>query len=80
MLTQKLYKNGNSLVVTIPKEVLKELNIRDGSLVEIHKHSEGVLISPAKKSGSKGVDVKFMQMVEEFLDEHEDVLKELSKR
>jgi putative addiction module antidote len=81
MVTQKLYRNGNSVAVTIPKEYLKSLKLRDGSQVEVKtRGQELVVTAKAKKAEASGVDVKFMKMVDEFVNDHEDVLKELSNR
>lgn len=80
MLTQKLYKNGNSVAVTIPKEYLKDLNLRDGSIVVVKTSGKQLVVSPKNKPLSSTVDQKFAKMVEEFMDEHEDVLQELSHR
>lgn len=78
MLTQKLYKNGNSVAVTIPKEYLKELNLRDGSQVLVKTRGQELVVS--SKATATGVDQKFAKMVDEFISEHEDVLQELSQR
>lgn len=80
MLTQKLYINGNSVVITIPKEYLKELNLRDGSQVIVEKNEDQLIVTPKRKIVSQGVDQKFAKMVDEFINEHEDVLQELSNR
>ena len=79
MFTQKLYKNGNSIVVSIPREYLKEYNMRDGTEV-IVENKEGVLINPKKRRDIASVDSKFARMVDEFINDHEDVLAELAKR
>lgn len=80
MITQKLYRNGNSVAVTIPKQYLKDLNLRDGSDVVVEQDGDKVVIARAMKVDSQQVDVKFAQMVDEFIAEHQDVLAELSKR
>lgn len=80
MLTQKLYKNGNSVAVTIPKDYLKALNLRDGSLVVVKKQAQGVVITPKAKTLAKEVDSKFMKMVDEFVNEHQDVLQKLATK
>jgi len=79
MFTQKLYKNGNSIAVTIPKEYLKEYNMRDGTEVVV-ENRDGVLINPKKQKVVASVDPKFARMVDEFINDHEDVLAELAKR
>ncbi|MBI2600137.1 AbrB/MazE/SpoVT family DNA-binding domain-containing protein [Candidatus Daviesbacteria bacterium] len=80
MLTQKLYKSGNSVAVTIPKEYLDELSLRDGSQVTVEKQGQKLVVTPKKKLAAGSVDAKFARMVDEFMDEHEDVLQELSQK
>ena len=55
MLTQKLYRNGNSVAVTIPSQYLKELNLQDGSLVMVEKKGNTLSIAPQKTVLAKDV-------------------------
>ena len=64
MLTQKLYKNGNSVAVTIPKEYMRDLNLRDGSLVVVKKSGKQLVVTPKTKSPAPGVNQKFAQMLD----------------
>ena len=80
MLIQKLYRNGNSVAVTIPSQYLKELHLREGSKVVVEKKGNQLFIAPQKTAVAKDVNAKFMQMVDSFIADHEDVLRELSKR
>ena len=80
MLTQKLYKNGNSIAVTIPKEYLLELGLDADSEVLVKKRGKELVVTSSKIVASKNVDQKFAKMVDEFINDHEDVLKELSHR
>jgi len=80
MLTQRLYRNGNSVAVTIPKQYLDELNLKEGSTVVVEKKGSELSITAEKSTLAKDVDAKFMKMVDEFVTDHEDVLKELSNR
>lgn len=77
---RKVFKNGNSLAVTVPKAYAHQLNIRDGSEVEWKKTNQGLTLIPQKKIKPAEVDPKFAKMVDEFMDEHEDALRELSTR
>lgn len=79
MFNQKLYRNGNSVAITIPKQLLEELNLKEGSEVEIAKKGNDLIVKQ-KQNLASDVDAKFMKMVEEFAEEHDDVLKELAKR
>lgn len=71
-MVQQLISVGNSVGVIIPKNVLKEKNIKVGDKVELD-------IKPIKPS-AKGVDVKFMKMVDEFIEDHKDVLQTLANQ
>ncbi len=71
-MVQQLISIGNSIGVIIPKNVLKEKNIKLGDSIELD-------IKPVKPE-AKGVDVKFMKMADEFIEEHKDVLQALANR
>ena len=78
MLIQTLYKNGNSVAVTIPRQYLEELNLKEGSEVVVEKQGKELRISSKNKVLAPDVDAKFMKMVDEFVTDHEDVLKALA--
>lgn len=80
MFTQKLYKTGNSVAVTIPKQLLDELNLTEGSEVMIEKEGENIALISKNAKLASDVTPEFMKMVDEFIDKNEDVLIELSKR
>lgn len=80
MITQKLYKTGNSISMTIPVEFLKDLNLRDGSQIVVEKSGSKIIVMAKRKTLASGVDQKFAKMVDEFISDHEDVLSELSNR
>ena len=80
MLTQTLYKNGNSVAVTIPRQYLEELNLKEGSEVMVEKKGDELRILSKKKKLASDVDPKFMKMVDEFVEEHEDVLRILANK
>lgn len=77
---RKVFRNGNSLAVTIPKEYLEELNLKEGSEVVVTKKDQGLIIKPSKTSLAPEVDKRFMKMVDDFIIDHKDVLKELSTK
>ncbi len=80
MLVQKVFKNGNSVAITIPKEYLKDLDLRDGTKVVVEKKEKNLIITAHKNKLAPDVNPKFMQMVDEFISEHEDVLAQLSNK
>ncbi|MCK5319933.1 AbrB/MazE/SpoVT family DNA-binding domain-containing protein [Candidatus Parcubacteria bacterium] len=42
---RKIYSHGNSLGVTLPREVLDELRWRKGQKLVVKKRGDGILIS-----------------------------------
>lgn len=83
MLTQKLYRSGNSVAVTIPKEYLKGFNLRSGSEVMVEQDLDtGVIIISRKnnkKTGSR-ISPEFMKWLDSFNKEYGPALKELARR
>lgn len=84
MLTQRLYKNGNSVAVTIPKEYLEELKLKPGSeVVIVHDELEQTITIQSKKkkvSKESSLTPRFMNWLEKFNKEYGSALKELAKR
>lgn len=71
-MVQQAIQIGNSVGVIIPKNVLEEKGIKVGDKLQVD-------VKPIEKSVG-GVDVKFMKMVDEFIQEHKDVLEKLANR
>ena len=83
MLVQKLYKNGNSIVVTIPKEYLNDLKLRDGSEVVMEQNTDSGLIVISKKSAQKTnnrISPNFLRWLDTFNKKYSPALKELARR
>ena len=86
MFTQKLYKNGNSVAVTIPKMHLKELGLRDGSPVEVDIQNKDWVLRPKKnvkhfnKKTRGGVSEEFRKWLDGALREDAKILDELAER
>lgn len=47
---RKVFRNGNSLAVTVPKTYAHQLSIRDGSQVEWKQTNEGLLLVYEKRN------------------------------
>lgn len=80
MLSQTLYKNGNSIAVTIPRQYLEQLQLKEGSEVIVEKKGDELRIKSKAKTLASDVNPKFMKMVDEFINTHEDVLKTLANK
>jgi len=55
METRKVFKSGNSLVVSLPKEVVDSLAIREGQPLAFEIIVGGVSLRPVSKSRRKGM-------------------------
>lgn len=80
MSLQKLYKNGNSVAVTIPKEILKELQLKEGSEVMVTKQGTKVVIASKQAALAPDITPQFLQTVENFVTRHHNVLTELAQK
>ena len=81
-MEQKIIKIGNSAGIILPYKLQKQVGVQLGDSVKLEMQDpSSVVISPIKKKhDTREVDPKFMKMVDEFINEHQDVLKELANR
>lgn len=79
-MLQTMIQIGNSVGVILPKNVREELGFKVGDKVVVEKRNDKIILSPARKKSSAGVNAKFMKMVDEFITEHKDVLEELANK
>ena len=79
MQIQTIFKAGNSNVVTIPTELMQQLNFRVGEKVVVEKSpvGEGMLI---KKSGLAKYADELNQWFKVFIKENGKILDELAVR
>lgn len=80
-MLRRLFKTGNSVVISLPREMLDGLGLKDGDDVSIMMESEKrqLIISPAEKMlAEAGVDAEFSHQVAEFIQEYRPALEELS--
>lgn len=83
-MKRKICAIGNSRGVSLPVDLLKELNLAVGSDVDIkldEKHSR-IVIEPIRKKSKypKGVDQEFVSQVNDFIEKYEPALKEIAKK
>jgi len=76
----KLFKAGNSVVVSIPADMLKALGINDGSHVsmEINREKRELILKPViTKKSSMSVD--FVRLVDKLFIDYDYQLRRLAK-
>ena len=81
-MLRKVFKTGNSLVVSLPREVIEPLGISDGSdvSVELHRADSEIVIRPARRAAVPGLDEEFVRQVNEFIEEYRPALESLARQ
>lgn len=80
MEVRKIFKAGNSCVVSLPMEMLKSLGLRDGShlAIEINREKRELVLKPVViKKANMSLD--FVRMVDKLLLDYDYVLRRLAK-
>ena len=79
-MIRKIFKTGNSMVVSLPSEVDKQLGIRPGTEVEVQiDEEEGVIVIRPMRKTPAGVTSDFSRLVDEFIEEYRPVLEALAR-
>lgn len=79
---RRLFRTGNSVVLSLSKEILENLGVADGDTVslELDSQQRRVIITSAEKPlAISGVDEDFARQVNEFIEEYRPALDELAK-
>jgi len=81
-MQRKIFKTGNSLVVSLPKELLEPLGISDGTdvSVELNRKKTEIVIRPTRSPLAAEVDEVFAQQVNDFIEEYRPALEALAKK
>ena len=76
-MLRKLFRTGNSIVISIPKDILDELKLSEGESVSVELDSKQhqIVISSVEKPLAVGVDEAFARQVDEFIKEYHPALE-----
>lgn len=80
-MLRKVFRAGNSMVISLPREALEYLNIRDGAEIEINLDRENrqMIIKPVNiPLAIGGVDETFAHQVAEFIEHYRPALEKLA--
>jgi putative addiction module antidote len=80
-MLRKIFRTGNSIVVSIPKDILDELQLSEGQdvAIELDSQQRQIVISPIEKPIAVGIDEEFARQVDEFIREYRPALEALAK-
>ena len=79
-IVRKIFKTGNSMVVSLPRDTLENLHLEEGSTVsiELDQERQHIVIAPVA-ADFYGVDKEFAQQVAEFIEQYRPALEALAK-
>jgi antitoxin component of MazEF toxin-antitoxin module len=81
-MLRKVFRTGNSTVVSLPKDVTDPLGVRDGSevSVELDREHGQIIIRPVELPiAAAGLDQEFARQVSEFIAEYRPALQSLAR-
>jgi antitoxin MazE len=81
-MLRRLFKTGNSIVLSLPREMLDSLGVAVGESVsvELDRELRQVIIKPVEKPLKvTGVDEHFARQVNDFIELYRPALEELAR-
>jgi putative addiction module antidote len=81
-MLRKVFRTGNSVVVSLPKDALELLGISVGTdvSVDLDRENKQIVISPVEEPlAAAGVDEAFAQQVTDFIEQYRPALEALAK-
>ncbi len=81
-MVRKVFRAGNSIVVSLPKEIADQLNVTEGAdvSVELDKPNRQILIRPMDLPVAGDIDAEFAHQVAEFIQEYRTALDALAHK
>ena len=79
-MIRKIFKTGNSLVVSLPRESIQMIGLQEGSEISlvVDEKQGHIMIEPVFAQIA-GVDAEFAQQIDAFITEYRPALEELAK-
>jgi putative addiction module antidote len=79
-MMRKIFRAGNSVVVSLPKEMLEALKLTEGEEVSVELDADGgrIVIAPAP-ADAEGVNAEFAAQVADFIEQYRPALEVLAR-
>jgi putative addiction module antidote len=79
-MVRKIFKTGNSYVVSLPKESLKSLGLQEGSEVNVVvDYQKGLIMIERAQPVLTDIDATFSQQINDFIEQYRPALEALAK-
>lgn len=82
MERKKILRVGDSAAITLPANFLREVRWKPGQevVVETDARTETIVVRSARRAGKARISPEFAAWVEEFIEEHRPLLRELARK
>lgn len=82
MERKKILRVGDSAAITLPSKFLRKVRWKPGDevLVETDSRTATIVVRSARRAGKMRISSEFASWVEEFIEQHKPLLKELARR
>jgi len=79
-MARRIFKSGNSLVVSLPRASLELLGLQEGSEVSVtvDPDSGRIIVQPAQVSLGE-IDANFARQLDEFIEQYRPALEALAE-
>ena len=77
-MIRKVFKTGNSLVVSLPRETLETLGLGEGSEVDIKLDAGRLILSPVRPPAGD-IDAAFARQLDDFIAQYRPALEALAR-
>jgi len=80
-MIRKLFKTGNSIVVSLPKDIIESLGVSEGAdvSVELDRENRQIIIRPTEHPIASSIDADFARQLAEFIEEYRPALEALAQ-
>ena len=81
-MVRKVFRTGNSMVVSLPRDALEYLNIHEGSEIEVDldREKRQLVLKPKEILLTiSGINEEFAHQVAEFIEAYRPALEKLAK-
>lgn len=79
-MVRKVFKSGNSLVISLPKDSVEALGLYEGSEISVQiDREEGRLIIEPVSGKLANVDADFAKQLDDFIEQYRPALEKLAQ-
>lgn len=79
-MERKIFKTGNSLVISLPRETLHSLGLEEGSEVTVVlDEGKGRIVIEPSRASLADIDKDFARQLDEFIEQYRPALEALAK-